>query len=87
MSNPQQQFSAGQARGVGVAQADKWVGSETNSLQAHRSDAAQSVEETKEQAAGLLQQTGEQVKQMARGAVETVKNTLGVGDHNNSSRS
>lgn len=38
------------------AQADKWVGSETDSLQAHRSDAAQSVQETKEQAAGLLQQ-------------------------------
>ena len=31
-------------------------------------------------------QTGDQVKQMAAGAVETVKNTLGVGDRSNSSR-
>lgn len=28
-------------------------------------------------------QTGEQVKNMAQGAVESVKNTLGMGDHKN----
>ncbi|KAJ8639102.1 hypothetical protein MRB53_015796 [Persea americana] len=38
------------------------------------------AQENKESAAGFLQQTGEQMKNMAQGAVESVKNTLGVGD-------
>lgn len=87
MSNTQQQFNAGHARGEGAAKADQLLGSASDSLQASRSDTSQSAEEAKEQAAGFLQQTGAQVKQMAQGAVETVKNTFGVGDRNNSSRS
>ncbi|ONK70863.1 uncharacterized protein A4U43_C04F2300 [Asparagus officinalis] len=55
MSNTQNQFNAGHARGVGAAQADQLVGS-ADSLQAHRSGAAQSAQESKEQAAGFLQQ-------------------------------
>ncbi|KAF3457486.1 hypothetical protein FNV43_RR02144 [Rhamnella rubrinervis] len=44
--------------------------------------ASQSAEQKKDEAAGFLQQTGEQVKNMAQGAVDTVKNTLGMNDDN-----
>ncbi|PHU21489.1 hypothetical protein BC332_06596 [Capsicum chinense] len=42
--------------------------------------ANQSVQQTKDQNnPGFLQQTGEQVIHMAQGAVDGVKNTLGIG--------
>jgi len=44
--------------------------------------ASQSASETKEQAAGFLQQTGEHVRDMAQGATDTVKNAVGMGDNN-----
>ncbi|WVY97284.1 hypothetical protein V8G54_029435 [Vigna mungo] len=36
------------------------------------------AEQNKEEAAGFLQQTGEQMKNMAQGAVDSVKHTLGM---------
>lgn len=36
--------------------------------------------ELKDQASAILQQTGEQVKNMAQGAAEAVKSTLGIND-------
>ncbi|KAH6786825.1 hypothetical protein C2S52_006377 [Perilla frutescens var. hirtella] len=35
---------------------------------------------TQEETAGFLQQTGEQVANMAQGALDGVKNTLGIGE-------
>ncbi|RHN78710.1 putative malate dehydrogenase (decarboxylating) [Medicago truncatula] len=43
----------------------------------------QESERNKEEAAGFLQQTGEQVKNMAQGAVESVKHTLGMDNSSN----
>lgn len=40
--------------------------------------ASQSARETKEETAGFLQQTGEQVKNMAQGAADAVKNAVGM---------
>ena len=37
--------------------------------------------ETKDQASGFIQQTGEQMKNMAQGAADAVKNTVGMGDN------
>jgi len=44
--------------------------------------ATQSARETKEQAGGFIQQTGEQVKNMAQDAADVVKNAVGMGDNN-----
>ncbi|KAL4308326.1 hypothetical protein GQ457_01G017990 [Hibiscus cannabinus] len=38
------------------------------------------AEEAKEKSGGILQQTGDKVKNMAQGATETVKNTFGLAD-------
>ncbi|KAJ6897611.1 hypothetical protein NC652_024415 [Populus alba x Populus x berolinensis] len=35
----------------------------------------------KDQSAGFLQQTGEQVKHVAEDAMDSVKNTLGIGQN------
>ncbi|KAH7521889.1 late embryogenesis abundant protein D-7 [Ziziphus jujuba] len=79
MSNVQQNFNAGQSHGQAKAKTEDWIGSTKDSAQS----AQQSAQETKQEAAGILQQTGEQVKNMAQGAVDTVKNTLGMGDQRN----
>ncbi|KAF4351589.1 late embryogenesis abundant protein 2-like [Cannabis sativa] len=42
--------------------------------------ATDSIQHGKDQSAGFLQQTGEQMKSMTQGAMETVKSTLGVSD-------
>ena len=44
--------------------------------------ASQSARETKEQAGGFVQQAGEQVKNMAQGAADGVKNAVGMGGNN-----
>jgi len=45
--------------------------------------ASQSARETKEQTEGFLQQTSENVRDMAQGAADAVKNAVGMGDNNN----
>ncbi|KAF7807272.1 late embryogenesis abundant protein 2-like [Senna tora] len=65
--------------------AEQWMESTKNSASAAMDKAhaaanttGKESEQNKEEAAGFLQQTGEQVKNMAQGAVDTVKQTLGM---------
>ncbi|KAL1330282.1 hypothetical protein HN51_047467 [Arachis hypogaea] len=81
MSSAQQNFNAGQAQAK--TEANFQAAKDSASAAADRAKAAynttgQAREENKEEATGLLQQTGEQVKNMAQGAVDTVKHTLGM---------
>ncbi|KAG4909770.1 hypothetical protein JHK87_055886 [Glycine soja] len=85
MSSAQQNFNAGQTQGQTQAKAEHFVQStkETASAAADKASAAsnttgQTVQQNKEESAGFLQQTGEQVKNMAQGAVDSVKHTLGM---------
>ncbi|KAH7573140.1 hypothetical protein ACOSP7_006591 [Xanthoceras sorbifolium] len=85
----QQQSNASQTQGHAQAKTEEWIQSAQNTTNATRekaSNAAQSAEESaqdaKEQSAGFLQQTGEKVVHMAQGAVDGVKNTLGIGESN-----
>ena len=86
MSSAQQNFNAGQNQ----AKAEDWMQStkESASAAADRAHAAanttgQTAEQNKEEAAGFLSQTGEQVKNMAQGAVDSVKHTLGMDNKKN----
>ncbi|OVA02274.1 hypothetical protein BVC80_9099g69 [Macleaya cordata] len=88
MSNSQQMFNAGATKGHAQAKTDEWTQSAKDTANAARdktADIAQSTADTAhqkhEEASGFIQQTGEQVMNMAQGAVDSVKNTLGVGDH------
>ncbi|KAL6581909.1 hypothetical protein OROMI_005923 [Orobanche minor] len=83
------QFNAGQTHGQTQAKTEQWVESaKSTASQAHDKacEAAGKTQEqaqcTKEESVGFLQQTGEQVAHMAQGAIDGVKNTLGIGDKN-----
>ncbi|KAK4732672.1 hypothetical protein R3W88_025660 [Solanum pinnatisectum] len=84
MSNAQQ---AGECHGQAQAKTEQLAQSAKNTAHslADKADnathsAQQSVQENKDQLnPGFLQQTGEQVIHMAQGAVDGVKNTLGIG--------
>ncbi|MCL7037439.1 hypothetical protein MKW94_021098 [Papaver nudicaule] len=84
-----QNFNAGQAKAMHrFAKAQEWVESAKDTTQSARDKTADadnatsdSCQQKKEEAAGFLQQTGEQVMNMAHGAMEGVKNTLGVNDN------
>ncbi|XP_008796404.1 late embryogenesis abundant protein 1-like [Phoenix dactylifera] len=83
MSSTQQTFRGGKAHGEGQAKADQMIQSAkdtAHSITGGSSDTRQCAQENKEQAAGFLQQTGEQVKQMAQGAMDAVKNATGMGN-------
>ncbi|KAF8402009.1 hypothetical protein HHK36_012960 [Tetracentron sinense] len=89
MADSQQMFKAGECRGTAQAKTDEWIDSAKNTASTARdktANAAQCTQESaqhgKEQTAGFLQQTGEQVMNMAHGAMDSMKNTLGVGDNN-----
>ncbi|THU52528.1 hypothetical protein C4D60_Mb10t04920 [Musa balbisiana] len=60
-------FKAGQAAGHAQVKKDEMM---------------QKCQETTEQAAGLMQQTGDQIKSMAHGATDTMKNAMGMGGSN-----
>ncbi|KAI3927641.1 hypothetical protein MKW92_045048 [Papaver armeniacum] len=84
-----QSFNAGATKGHAQAKTQEWVESAKGTAQSARdktADAAQSASDSaqlkKEEASGFLQQTGEQVINMAQGAMDSVKGTLGVGDNN-----
>ncbi|KAF9610034.1 hypothetical protein IFM89_019762 [Coptis chinensis] len=84
----QQTFRAGETQGNAEAKAEDWIQSTkdtANAAQDKACNAAQSAKESgqqgQEHAAGFIQQTGEQVMNMAHGAMDSVKTTLGVGDH------
>ncbi|KAL7124188.1 hypothetical protein ABFS83_14G031200 [Erythranthe nasuta] len=81
------QFNAGQSHGQTQAKAEEWVDSAKDTAHAAHDKACDAAGKTQEQAhrskeesAGFLQQTGEQVAHMAQGAIDGVKNTLGMGE-------
>ncbi|KAF9609808.1 hypothetical protein IFM89_018662 [Coptis chinensis] len=80
----QQTFRAGETQGQG-RRLDQSTKDTANAAQDKACNAAQSAKESgqqgQEHAAGFIQQTGEQVMNMAHGAMDSVKTTLGVGDH------
>ncbi|KAM1380688.1 hypothetical protein ACFX2I_022386 [Malus domestica] len=87
MSSMQQSFNAGQSQGQGQAKAEEWMQSTQETAHEARNataDAAESAKESaqhgKDQSAGFLQQTGEQVMNMAHGAMDSVKSTLGMNE-------
>ncbi|XP_077229025.1 late embryogenesis abundant protein (LEA) family protein [Tasmannia lanceolata] len=89
MSNSQQLYKGGKARGHAQEKTDEWIESAKGTANAAAdkvADAAQSTQDNaqqkKDETAGFFQQTGEQMMNMAQGAVDSVKNTLGVGDQN-----
>ncbi|CAL9189734.1 unnamed protein product [Musa hybrid cultivar] len=78
-----QMFQSGKARGEGEAQAGQWTRSVQDAASSVRdmaSDKMQSAKESQQHAAGFLQQTGEQVKQMAQDAAGAVKNAVRMGN-------
>ncbi|CAL0328406.1 unnamed protein product [Lupinus luteus] len=77
----QQNYNAGQAQAR--AEDSMQSAKDTAYAAADRAHAAanttgDTAQQNKDEAAGFLQQTGEQVKTMAQGAVDTVKHTLGM---------
>ncbi|XP_039128345.1 late embryogenesis abundant protein 7-like [Dioscorea cayenensis subsp. rotundata] len=83
MSNTKQTFNAGKAHGEGQAKGEQWVQSAKDTAHSiQNSDTAQQMRESKDQAAGFLQQTGEHVMQMAHDAADAVKNAVGMGPNN-----
>ncbi|XP_022848889.1 late embryogenesis abundant protein 1-like [Olea europaea var. sylvestris] len=81
------QYNAGQSRAKTQAKTEDWMESAKNTAESAHDKACDATNSTqaqaqqsKEEKAGFLQQTGEQVVHMAQGAIDGVKNTLGVGD-------
>ncbi|KAI5649788.1 hypothetical protein M9H77_35793 [Catharanthus roseus] len=70
------QFNAGEAHGQAQGKTEKIIESTKETAQAAQDKAASATD----QSSGFIQQTGEQMKSMAQGAIDGVKNTLGVGE-------
>lgn len=51
-------------------------------MKVKKDEMMQKCQETTEQAGGLVQQTGDQIKSMAQGATDTMKNAMGMGGSN-----
>ncbi|KAL6970636.1 hypothetical protein U1Q18_030330 [Sarracenia purpurea var. burkii] len=77
------QYNAGETHGQAKAKTEEWVQSAQNTADKacdKMAGSRESAEHGKEQTAGFLQQTGEQVMHMAQGAIDGVKNTLGINE-------
>ncbi|KAL7141888.1 hypothetical protein ABFS83_08G084900 [Erythranthe nasuta] len=81
------QFNAGENHGQTQKKAEEWIDSAKGTAQSAHDRTCDALGRTQEQAqrsqeesAGFLQQTGEKVANMAQGAVDGVKNTLGMGE-------
>uniref|UniRef100_A0A7N0TT82 Late embryogenesis abundant protein 1-like n=1 Tax=Kalanchoe fedtschenkoi TaxID=63787 RepID=A0A7N0TT82_KALFE len=87
MSNTQQSFSSGHNNtGQPQLKAEEWMQSTKDTANAARDNTVNdTAQHGKEQTAGFLQQTGDQIASMAQGAADTVKNTLGINNDNTSS--
>ncbi|KAG6759150.1 late embryogenesis abundant protein 1 [Populus alba] len=89
MSNMQQSFNAGQTKGNTQAKVEQWTETIQDTANAACRDSTSagapstgdSAQLEKDQSAGFLQQTGEQVKHVAEDAMDSVKNTLGIGQN------
>ncbi|KAH7859158.1 hypothetical protein Vadar_032320 [Vaccinium darrowii] len=82
MSSAQQK--AGQAHGQAKAKTQEWVQTAQSTANKACDKTANTKEEAqqgKEQSAGIIQQTGEQVMNIAQGAIDGVKNTLGINEN------
>ncbi|XP_068650624.1 late embryogenesis abundant protein 2-like [Aristolochia californica] len=91
MAESKQMFKAGQSHGQTQEKTNQAFQSAKDTAQAaadKMSNAAQSTKESAERgadsASGFLQQTGEQAMHMAQGAIDGVKNTLGMGENTTS---
>ncbi|KAA8527839.1 hypothetical protein F0562_035292 [Nyssa sinensis] len=87
-SNAPSGQSPAQSRGQAQAKTEEWVQSAQHTANRACDKMADSKEEAqrgKEQSAGFLQQTGEQVMNMAHGAIDGMKNTLGVNNNEKNS--
>ncbi|OWM84246.1 late embryogenesis abundant protein 2 [Punica granatum] len=80
MSNVQQSFNAGQTQGKTQSKAEGMIQSAKEGTANAANSAQATAQRGADQSAGFMQQTGEQMKSMAQGAVDGVKNTLGMGD-------
>ncbi|KAH7833944.1 hypothetical protein Vadar_011294 [Vaccinium darrowii] len=79
------QMKAGETHGQTQAKTEEWVQSAQNTADKacdKMADSRESAQQGKEQSAGFIQQTGEQVMNMAQGAIDGVKNTLGMNERN-----
>ncbi|GAA0163602.1 hypothetical protein LIER_19425 [Lithospermum erythrorhizon] len=80
-----QQFNPAQAHGQGQAKAERAAESARSTAHSAVNKAENAAQRThqkaQEQESGsFLQQTGEKVAHMTQGAVDGVKNTLGIGE-------
>ncbi|KAI8002411.1 hypothetical protein LOK49_LG08G02567 [Camellia lanceoleosa] len=77
------QWNAGQTHGQAQAKTEEWVQSAqgtANKACDKMADSKESAQQGKEETAGFLQQTGEKVATMTQGAIDGVKNTLGMNE-------
>ncbi|KAG5248734.1 late embryogenesis abundant protein [Salix suchowensis] len=70
-------YNAGELTGQAQARKDDFLNQCEEGCQSSTQDSSSTA-----QASSFLQQTGEQVKSMAHGAAEAVKNTLGMNTEN-----
>ncbi|WOL11073.1 late embryogenesis abundant protein 29-like [Canna indica] len=68
------QFNAGKTAGQAQMQKDQMV-----------DKASQACQQGMEQAGGMMQQTGDRMRNMAEGAADAVKSAMGMGGTGNSS--
>ncbi|CAN4095885.1 unnamed protein product [Withania somnifera] len=80
------QLNAGESHGQAQANTEQWIDSaknKANSAVDQAENAAQRASESgqpnKDQNSGFLRQKGEQMMHVAQGAIDGVKNTLGIG--------
>ncbi|XP_009777266.1 late embryogenesis abundant protein 1-like [Nicotiana tabacum] len=80
------QYNAGESHGQAQANTEQWVdsgksiaNSAVDKAENATQRASETAEQNKDQNSGFLQQTGEQMIHMAQGAIDGVKNTLGMG--------
>ncbi|XP_010265033.1 PREDICTED: late embryogenesis abundant protein 1-like [Nelumbo nucifera] len=87
MADSTQMFRAGETHGHAQAKSEECIQSakDTASTACDKTEnAAQSTRDSaQQQDSGFLQQTGEKIADMTQGAVDSVKNTLGIGDNSN----
>ncbi|KAH0670179.1 hypothetical protein KY290_025597 [Solanum tuberosum] len=80
------QFNAGESHGQAEAKTEQWIDSAKNvansavdKAENATQRASESAQQNNDHNAGFLQQKGEQMIHMAQGAIDGVKNTLGMG--------
>ncbi|XP_055809415.1 late embryogenesis abundant protein 1-like [Solanum dulcamara] len=80
------QFNAGESHGQAQAKTEQWIdsaqsvaNSAIDKAENATQRASESVQQNNDHNAGFLQQKGEQMIHMAQGAIDGVKNTLGIG--------